>query len=236
VVWPVLEPYLDPLGTGQVTLDGLDLAGVTPQVFHVAGAFPPQVESLVPSTARSLRILGTGFRDGDTLQVDGVTLDDLYFRRGGHSFFNIDLPPAMVGRHTLTVTDNGVSESASFDVVPCTTPQLQVANGFDEELIYSALGVDTIHADVPGHVHFCIWSLSDVPSVHPLLTLLLGNNFTDMRSCLVSPIPASGYVRVHHTMAPGKLPIGTRVYNQSVCVSHGIPFHTSNTQRTAFVF
>ena len=237
VAWPVLGPYLDPLGTGATTLDGLDLATVVPRTFAVTGAAPAQVQSLVPSIVRELRVLGSGFRDGSEIQIDGITLDDLYWRRGGHSFFNIDLPPTVVGRHTVTVLDGAQSGSAAFDVIPCSEPRLQVQNGFPGELVFSHLGVDTIHADVPGHRHVCLWSLSGVPSRMPRLSLLLGNNFTDLRGCLMPAIPASGFLRVHHTMAFGKFPPGTRVYNQTICLNHGTtPYRTSNLQETVFQF
>jgi hypothetical protein len=232
--WPALEPYLDPLGTGQVTLDGLDLAQVTPQPFDVTGTFPAQVEALDPGIARRLRVLGSGFSDTDTILIDGVALDPFFYRRGGHSFINLDLPPTAIGTHTVTVGSNGVFKSASFDVVPCSVPKLQVANGIPGELVFSAFGVDTVHADTPGHIHYCIWSLSNAPSLSPTLSLLLGNNFTDLRPCRVNPIPASGFLRIHHDIPSGKLPIATPVYNQSVCVNHGLPLRTSNFQRTLF--
>jgi hypothetical protein len=236
IAWPVLEPYLDPLATGQLTLDGLDMANAPVLPFDVTSVAPHQVETVVPSIARELRIVGSGFLDSATILIDGVTLPPLYYRRAGHSFFAVDLPPITVGTHVATVVQNGQSKSATFDVVACSEPQIQVQNGFFGELVYSALGVDTIHADVPGHIHYCIWSLSPLPSVHPNLSLLLGNNFTDLRACQVSPIPPTGFIRVHHTMAVGKLPIGTSVYNQAVCVNHGIPFRTTGLQTTVFMF
>jgi hypothetical protein len=232
--WSVLEPYLDPLGTGQVTLDGLDLANVTPQPFDVTGVFPTQVEALEPGIARRLRVLGTGFTNGDTLVFDGAPLDPFFYRRGGHSFFNVDLPPSAIGPHVLTVVSSAGSKSVNFGVVPCSLPKMQVANGIRGEPVFSFSGVDTIHADTPGHIHYCIWSLSNVPSISPSLSLLLGNGFTDLRPCRVNPIPPSGFLRIHHDIPPGKLPFGTRVYNQSVCVNHGIPLRTSNLQETVF--
>jgi hypothetical protein len=234
--WSLLEPYLDPAATGQLTLDGLDLAQVAPRPFRVTGVAPTQVETLVPSTARLVRVLGDGFRDTSQVFLDGLAVDPVLYRRGGHSFINVDLPPAAIGAHVLGVLENGVTESASFTVVPVSDPRLQVGNGFTGEWVFSGLGVDTIHADVPGHVHYCIWSLSNLPSVAPIVSLMLGNSFTDLRSCNIGPIPPEGFVRVHHAIRT-PLPFRTRVYNQAVCVSHGVrPLATTNTQETEFRF
>jgi hypothetical protein len=237
LAWPLFAPYLDPLGSGQLTLDGLDLATVVPQAFAVSGVAPNQVEALNPSPVRALRVLGSGFTDTVQLFLDGQPLDDLFWHRGGHSFLNVDLPPADVGRHVLSVFDGPQSGAAAFDVVACSEPRLQVQNGISGELVFSSAGVDTIHADVPGHRHLCLWSLSGMPSRLPRLALELGNNFTDLRGCLMPTIPSSGFVRVHHGIAPAKFPPGTRVYNQVICLDHGTtPYGTSNRQETVFQF
>jgi len=234
--WPLLEPYLDPLGTGATVLDGLDLARVTPQAFDVTGVFPPQVEPLDPGPRRSLRILGSGFTDATSVRLDGVALDAARYLRGGHDFIDVDLAPLAVGPHNFDVTEGSQVKRVPFEVVPAREPRMQTANGVPGELVFSSQGVDTYHSDVPGHVHLCIWSLSSAPSVNSYLSLGLGNQFTDLRPCQLNPIPFDGFLRIHHTIPLGKLPFGTRVYNQSVCLQHGIPFHTTNLEETVFQF
>jgi hypothetical protein len=233
VAWPALEPYLDPLGTGQTTLDGLDLALVTPQPFHVSGVFPPSVDALVPGIERTVRILGSGFTDATQLAIDGHPLDPARFVRGGHAFLNVDLPQLTVGPHLFGVLEGGVSQKAGFTVVPPAEPRLQVNQGIPGEQVFSS-AIDTLHSDAPGHLHYCYWSLSNVPSVHPLLTLAIGNNFTELFGCRVVPIPARGWVSVHHPVRPHALPFGTHVFAQSACISHGVPLHVSNVQECEF--
>lgn len=231
--WSVLEPYLDPLATGQLTTDGLDLASVTPQPFHVSGVFPLSVEALVPGVLRTVRILGSGFTDATQVAVDGVALDPLRYVRGGHSYLNLDLPQIPLGPHLFSVLENGVIESAPFAVIAPAEPRVQVNEGIPGEPVFS-FALDTLHSDTPGHVHYCYWSLSNLPSVHPLLTLGIGNNFTNLFGCRVTPIPAKGWVSVNHPVAFGMLPFGTHVFTQSACISHGRPLHVSNIQETEF--
>jgi len=235
--WPALEPFLDPLGTGQLTLDGLDLATVTPQPFSVTGILPAQIPTLDPSPARTLRILGTGFPNTLEVVVNGIALNPFYSSLSGHSFINIDMPPLPIGQYNIGVRDGALSSGVfPLTVVGVTEPRMQTGLGIPNEPVGSTFGVDTFHADVPGHIHYCYWSLSNQPSINPFISLAIGNNFTDIRTCKINPIPSRGYIKVHHMIPFGKVPFGTTVYNQSCCVSHGLPFPTSNTQQTVVQF
>jgi hypothetical protein len=235
-VWPLVEPYLDPLGTGALTLDGLDLATVTPQGFSASAVVPGAIESLYPGMLRPVRVVGTGLSDAATLRIDGATVSTERFLRGGHSWLALDPPQLGLGPHTLRISQGGVNVDLPFSVVPPPGPRLQVAEGNLADPIFSFLGVDLLHADTPGHVHFCYWSTSNVPSVHPFLTLGLGNGFTSLSSCLVGAIPPSGWLPVHLTIPAGLLPAGTRVYTQTACVNHGLPLAASNLQETEYQF
>lgn len=234
--WPLLEPYLDPLGTGAPTLDGLSLATVTPQVFSARAVVPAAIESLYPGQLRPVRIVGTGLTDTATLRIDGAPVAVERYLMGGHSWLALDPPQLGLGPHTLRLTQNGTNVDLPFSVVPPREPQLQVAEGNVGDPVFSFLGVDLLHADTPGHVHYCYWSTSNAPSIHPLLTLGLGNNFTSLLSCRIGAIPPSGWLAVHHAIRTGLLPAGTRVYTQSACVSHGSPLHTSGLQETEYQF
>lgn len=235
-VWPLLEPYLDPLGTGTLKITGLDLATVTPQVFSAQAVVPDAIESLYPGQLRPVRVVGSGFSDAATLRIDGALVASERYLRGGHSWLALDPPQLGLGLHSMQITQGGQNVILSFMVVPPGEPSLQVAEGNAGDPVFSFLGVDLLHADTPGHVHYCYWSTSNVPSVHPLLTLALGNGFTSLTSCRIQPIPPTGWLPVHLTIPPGILPAGTRVYTQSACVNHGSPLHTSNLQMTEFQF
>lgn len=233
-VWPLLAPYLDPLDTGQITLDGLDLATVTPPPFTVTGILPAQIETLDPSPARTLRILGTGFPETLEVTVNGIVLNPFFYTHSGYSFINIDIPPLPIGQFRLGVRNGTAITEFPLKVVSATQPKFQVGFGTLNEPIFSAFGVDTIYADVPGHVQISFWSLSNLPSVRRPLILDLGNNFTNLGFCLNNVIPPTGLLRIHHDIKPGWLPPGMTFYSQSVCTSHGRPFPKSGLQQSQF--
>jgi hypothetical protein len=232
--WALVEPYLDPLGTGALTLDGLDPASVVPLPFAVTGVAPQAVETLYPGLARPVRIVGAGFTDTSTVALDGVPLLPGAYFRGGNSWINVDMPQVDPGRHTFTVTEGAVSLSVDFDVVPASRPRFQIGSGEPSDVITSFDGVDLIHADQPGHVHYCLFSFSNVPSTHPRLSLLLGNNFTQLYFCGIVVIPGTGWLPMHGEVRG--LPHNTTIYAQAVCLSHGSPFPASNLQQTLFLF
>jgi hypothetical protein len=235
-VWPLFEPYLDPIGSGQTALGGLDLALVSPHPFSVKGVFPPKVEALLPGPQRSVRVLGNGFDDATALELDGVPLDPQRFVRGGHSWFNVDLPQLDVGPHAFTVIRGAERGTAALEVVPALEPRYQVNGGARGEPIFSSLGIDTLHADLPGHLHYLFWSLSNVPSVNRFLSLGLGNGFTDLSRCRIGLVPANGWSTRHFDVPPGAFTFGVRIYSQTMCASHGLPRHVSNLQESEFQF
>ncbi len=234
--WSLVEPFLDPALTRQMTLDGLDPSTVTPAPLDVTGVFPTVIETLYPGTQKVMRILGSGFTDTATVSVDGVGLSPTSSLRGGNSVFLIDPPQLDIGQHTVTVTDGSVSDSVVFNVVAPAQPRYQAVNGEPGDPIISSSGVDLYFADQPGHVHYWFWSLSNVPSIHPLFTLALGNNFTELRRCGSVTIPAQGWVRVHVSLRTGAFPRDTTLYSQTLCVTHGLPAPSSGLQESIFLF
>lgn len=231
--WPLLEPYLDPLGTGALTLDALDLSLVTPQGFAATAVVPAAIESLYPGMLRPVRVVGSGMLDSAVLRIDGALVSTDRYLRGGHSWLALDPPQLTLGPHVLRITQAGTSVDLPFTVVSPPAPRIQVAEGNVGDPVFSFLGVDVLHADVPGRVHYCYWSLSNVPSVHPAVTLGLGNQFTQLLGCRISPIPAAGWLNVHHAIPPGFLTPATRVYTQAVSVQ---PLRASNLQETEYQF
>ena len=59
--------------------------------------------------------------------------------------------------------------------------------GSSGSAISASAGVDLTNADVVGHTNVTLWSFSDVPSVHPVISLAIGNNFTQL---FIVPTPA----------------------------------------------
>jgi hypothetical protein len=234
--WELVEPYLDPVGTGQLTLDGLDPSTLPTPSFELTGVYPASVETLIPGTRKVVRVLGSGFEDGFGIAIDGMQLPAGTYVRGGNGFINVDTPPLDVGTHTVFVRQGGVTMSVPFQVVAPATPRYQAVNGDPGDIVVSFAGIDLFYAGPPGSVHYFFYSLSNVPSVHPVLTLLLGNNFTQVRHCGIVTIPLRGWTMGHMPIRPGVFAPETTVYSQTACVNCGVPFPASNLQQSLFLF
>ncbi len=192
--------------------------------------------SAVSPSQRLFSSISAGFTDATQVRIDSTPLDPARYLRGGNGWLNLDMPQLALGPHLFTVSENGASETLPFAVVSPAEPRYEADEGTPDDLLFSSLGVDTLHADQPGHVHTTYLSLSGLPSIHPLLTLALGNQFTDVHRCTVQTIPAAGWLSVHHAVPPGMATVGTVIYSQSVCTSHGLPLHASNRQESVYQF
>jgi len=234
--WELLAPYLDPGDTGALSVNGMDPATHVGGPFQVLAVAPASILPLSPGTRRDVRILGDGFSDTTTVALDGAPLPVGSYGRGGNTFLNLDLPPLDIGAHVFTVSEGGSSATIGFNVSAPGGPAYQLAGGDRGDVIVSFNGVDLVYSGVPGHRHYCFWSVSNVPSVHPFLSLGLGNQFTQIVACQVVTIPASGWVRLHQPVGPNLVPPGTLIYSQTACLSHGLPAPASNLQVVQFLF
>jgi hypothetical protein len=236
--WDLLGPYLDPAGLGSTTIAGLDPATVVAGPFDVTAVVPGQVETLYPGVRKPVRVLGAGFDDTATIAVDGIALTAGSYVRSGNTWLNVDPPELNIGPHTLTVTQAGQSRSVPFDVVAPAGPRFQLSTGEVDAPLITFVGGELYHADQPGHVHYCFWSFSNVPSVHPFLTLALGNAFSQVGACRIQAIPAEGWMKIVHPIPSASFPPGTVVYAQTACVNHGtgLPLPTSELQQGMIIF
>jgi len=233
--WSLVEPFLDPIGSGQTILDGLDPSTVTPLPYDVTGIYPP-VETLIPGTRKIVRVLGTGFDNIAGMAIDGVVLSNDSFVPTGNTWINLDPPQLDIGSHTLIVRQAGVDKFLSFDVIAPPAPRYQVMNGDPGDPVISFSGLDFVYGGTPGSVHYFFWSFSNVPSVHPLLSLGLGNNFTQLRHCGIVTIPPRGWTTGHMPIRGGVVPPETTVYSQTACINCGVPLPASNLQESFFLF
>ncbi len=235
--WSLIAPYLDPIGTGQITLNGLDPSTLTP-TFTVIGINPTQVEPLIPGTDRTIKILGTGFTSGVQLDFDGAPLAPANYGWFSNSLVAIDMPEAAIGKHTFTVKESGQMLDVDIDVVAAQLPIHQAGNGNPGNKVNTNVGVDLINTDTVGHTNVSLWSLSNLPSVHPLATLSLGNQFTEIMRANLVTIPTAGYIKTHLSLMNLG---GMTVYSQSFCprcpiLPHPNQVEVSNLQETFVVF
>ncbi len=236
--WGVLGPFLDPNGSSAVTLDGLDPALLPPTSFSITGITPSQVEPLIPGTTRTVKLLGTGIQPGVQVDFDGAPLSSFNYGWFSNSSLTLDMPQACIGTHTFSVSQGGAPSTVDIQVVEAQQPIHQAGTGDPDNLVTSVSGIDITNADTIGHTNVTLWSASNLPSVHPLVTLSLGAQFTMLSRCNLVTIPSCGYIQTHVTV-PASLAFMT-IFSQSFCAQCQIPttpnvIEVSNLQQV-FVF
>jgi len=231
--WQLLAPYLDPVNTGQLTTDLLDPSTLPPPTFGATG-FLRSVHPLSPGTRPDQTLSGSGFTSGAQVSVDGTLLPaaDLCFQ--GSASLQLNLPLLDIGTHSLTVTDGANSQTISFDVVAPPAPLFQVGVGDIDQPIFSFVPTPFTYVGAPGDMQMCLVSNALAPSVLPgLVSLEIGNNFSDLRHCLIMTVPAVGHVT--RTDMLSLLPL-TAYYGQTISVNSGFPVPVSNLQGGVFNF
>jgi hypothetical protein len=237
-VWDKLGVLLDPLGTGAMDLDLYDPSlSPPPTTFNVTGIVPTQTPVLVPGTGKTVQLLGTGFRNTTTVRLNGAPLSAQRWRRMSDQRIAVDMPQLPLGPQTLTVEEGGASMSVPLDVVNPPAPVHQAGNGdcgqLGGNIVSTFGGVQLTYADQPGHVQLCYWSMSDLPSVHPMVMFDLGNQFTQLYFCSVVTIPSQGFFQENLSISSALS--GMTIYSQTWCMSCGLPGRVSNLQES-FVF
>jgi hypothetical protein len=219
--WDVLGPFLDPFNSGALTVDGFDPALAPTPSFSITGLSPSQVDVLEPGLARTVFIIGTGIDSSVRLDLDGVPIPLGNYGWFTNSSVTLDMPQICVGMHTITATKGLSSFDVGVQVVAADRPIHQAGSGDPGNPVNSALGIQVTNADTIGHTNISLWSTSNVPSVHPLGTLGLGNQFTMLNRINLVTIPVCGYntMRVN---VPASLQLMT-VYSQSFCAQCQIP-------------
>ena len=216
-IWSLVAPFLDSAGTGTTKLAGLDPSVNPPLPFSVQGVSPANVQPLIPGTAQTLAVDGSGITQNTTLDFDGTPLPSTSYSYFSNSRITLDMPQVPTGQHTITVHEGSDSFDVGLEVVEASGPIFQGGNGEPGNLVTTFSGIDLLWADKIGHVVLCFWSTSNLPSVHPLATLGLGNQFSELNFCALVTIPGQGWVQGHSSI-PGGLRQMT-VYSQSLCLS-----------------
>jgi hypothetical protein len=205
-------------------------AGTTP--LTITGLSPSStVDVLVPGSEQFLSIQGTGFAGAIALTYAGALVDPGSFSVVSESLITVDLPQADIGNHTLWVENASESDNTTVSVVASTAIQHQAGNGDDCNPISVAAGAPPLRFLISGPVGsttYTYWSLSNIPSVHPVVTLCMGNNFTQLNLLNNFVIPATGYVE--HLVPIAGAPAGIKIYTQGFAVDLGTPWPVSGCQ------
>lgn len=198
---------------------------------------PATIEALVPGTAYSVSIQGTGFVPTATVEVNGMPLVGTPTPFTVVNPFQIlfDMPQVgTLGPATVTVRQGSFADSASIDVVVPSGPRLQVGSGDPGQPVVQGPPLEVIAAGTPGHVLLVVHSRSSAPSDLPgVVHLDLGAGFTDVPLAGVFVVEPKAWTSTTFTLA-GVAPL-TSLFAQGVDLSV-FPFAETNLQEIFVVF
>jgi hypothetical protein len=241
--WSQVASILDPLGTGATGIDGFDPSGGGgPTGPDITSITPASVNALIPGTAQSVSIHGTGFTPTTSVKVDGVTLSGLLspFTVVSSSLITFDMPQVdNLGTVNVEVSHAGGSDTHALTVVAPVVPALQAGNGNQPVTSFTSLGLDVWMSSLPNDVFVLVWSPSGAPSSLPgVLDLELGNAFTAVFAGTTQTISAvQAWNKIHVSLVG--LPAFTTFYLEGIVLrATGVvyPLPTSLRQECLVLF
>lgn len=199
----------------------------------ISGFSPEVVESLIVGTSQTVTINGQNFEPGLTLEVDDQMVDPSRYTRVNDTTITLDMPTVTsLGDIDVTVT---TSEGSDTDQITLVTPAglvLQVGNGEPAFITPWSDGLDIAIAGPVGTTHYLLYSTSDVPSTLPIVSLDLGNAFSQLEFAFETVIPANGIFETHVVLGP----VIVIWHFQTISLNFGIPIPTSNLQSAVITF
>jgi len=200
----------------------------------ITNVSPASIPALIPGTAETITITGTGLDLATQVLVDGSPVDPARFTIVGPTSITLDMPQVnSLGAHSIGVTDGGSPSTFPVTVVAVTGIVLQAGTGDPGNVVDRDNGLTFLFAGTPGTTYRLVASFSGVPSVAPgVINLSLGNNFQQIFNAGNYLIPAAGWLSV--TFSTGSLidpgPAGKTFYNQTIDLNPPSPYETSNLQ------
>lgn len=232
--WSLLAPWLDPQASGAQSQPGMRLAGHAPEPFSVTSVEPPAVGALAPGPEQSVRLNGSAFSGAARVLFDGVDLDPAAFTVVDEHSITLDMPQAaFLGRHTLTVVDQGQLASVFLDVQELAAPALQVGAGspLPWNQVSSSEGLELVLAGPVGQLQYVLFSSSGSPSVLPVVALCLGDGFRELEIATLRAVDGVGWTRVTLPLPP----LAMTLFLQSLTLQGGSPIPVSNCQEVEIV-
>lgn len=230
--WALVGPFLDPLGTGAVTLDLFDPNAGSSDPLAVSGTTPSDIPILMPGTGQDVQVMGSGFQDGMSMTIGGVPVTSFTRRTAG--LITLDLPELpLLGSQDLVLTKSTETVTASVNVAAPDPIAFQAGDGDPGNSVGSFTGVDLSLGGAPGDLHLIVYSFSNVPSSHPLWMIEIGNSFTDLISLGCHFVGPQGITTFNVPISGISL---TSLYGQTTNITGGAPFEVSNLQEIFVVF
>ncbi|MFT5289536.1 MAG: glucose/arabinose dehydrogenase [Planctomycetota bacterium] len=202
---------------------------VADQVVDVISVTPDPLDALVPGVDQVVVITGLGFSANSTVSFDGIPVDAASVTYITPQLITIDPPQATaLGSASVVVTEGSESDGESITIIAPDQPKLQLGDGVVPNLVSQANGLDITVSGTPGRLHYVLYSMSNVPSVHPLVSLDIGNNFSELDTAMSFVIPVEGWTAVNLAFTA---PIFSNFYSQTVAVGAGQGIEVSNLQQ-----
>lgn len=230
--WALVAPFLDPLGSGALTLDLFDPNAGATDPLSLTGTTPTNIPALIPGTGQDVALLGTGFQDGMTLSLNGNPVTGFTRRSAGRLILDMPQLPSL-GLADFVLTKGIESSTFGANIIANDPLAFQAGTGDSGNPVGSATGVDLTFSGEPGDLHLVIYSFSDLPSSHPLWMIEIGNSFADLISLGCHVIGPSGTTDLHVPISGIAL---TSLFGQTTNISGGIPFEVSNLQEIFVIF
>ena len=235
-----LSQWLDPLGTGQFTLDGTDNPSGAPATLAINSITPGVIDALNVGTDQLVTIDGSGFLPTTTVEVNGTPLFDIpspytYVDSNTITFDPPDAP--LLGLAVVTVKNGSTSASQLVTFVHNTEPALQAANGEDPVTVLTAGGLPLKCAGTPGDTFLVLSSLSNLPSSVPgLFDVGIGNGLTSLFLIGQVVIEADGVTDLNIPLV--NIPPVTTFFVEGLTIdgAFSLPLPDSNTQEVFVLF
>ena len=205
----------------------VDLAvGGSSDPLTITSVSPTVVESLDPGTAETFQINGTGFSESVVVNIGITPVDPSRYTVVSDELITVNLPlsTSSVGLNTLFLQEGAEIALDNFTVVAPTTPVLECGNG--DPLNTVSGNFDVTYAGPVGQTHYALYSSFNIPSAVPIVSLDIGNFFTDLQVLDAQVIGATGWAQANYPLPA----ITTDIYLQSITLQQGTPIPVSNLQ------
>lgn len=212
--------------------------GAVPPRPHIDAIAPESIPNLVPGTAQTVVLTGSGFDLITQLLLQCVPVDPARYTVVSPTRITLDMPQApALGANFVGVTDGLYTDVARVWVYSPAGPVYELGNGEPLNVVDRDDGLPLLLAGPVGSRHFLYASLSSVPSTNRFVSLAIGNQFTELIRCGGYVIPAAGWleVRVPSANLPDPGPGGLVLYSQSMMLRGRAPFQVSSLQSIQLV-
>ncbi|HHN77284.1 MAG TPA: matrixin family metalloprotease, partial [Phycisphaerales bacterium] len=203
----------------------------------VSSITPSEIEALIPGTAETVTISGTGFLEVTAIKLNiFTTVSSSRWTIQDDSTITMDMPQTgFLGANSFTLETPTDSVSIGFTIVEPATPKFELGNGDPLNTVANGTNMNLIVGGTVGTVHNVYYSVSNIPSNHALVDLDIGNMFTQLILARAIVIGSGGYTQMSFPITYSGSPMV--FYSQTIDVTTppNPKFAVSNLQSITMV-